>query len=450
MSISRSEFLYGSGLSSTPSTTLKTAVFAPIPRANVTSTMVVNPRDFAKSRNACFTSPIIKLIFQHFGDRLAHSLPFPRARLMQMDRVPFAFCASLLASVIGAHAQAPSGESIYKQRCSGCHDQPGSRIPPRQALQKMPALRILPAMNSGAMMTVAYPLRREERETVAAYLGTPGPEPGPKPEAFCKERAINLKQIPQFSWNGWSPTVDNARFQSADAARLSISQVRRLKLKWAFGLVGDISAYAQPTVIDGNIFLGSAAGVVYALRADTGCIEWTYQAGAPVREAVATAPVDHPHAVLFGDLTGTFYALEAETGRLLWKKRIEDHEAALLTGSPTVYNGNVYVGIASWEETRAINPAYPCCSFRGSVVALRVRDGGQIWKTYTINDAPHATGKTSTGTIRQGPSGAGIWSAPTIDPQRGLLYTTTGDNYSAPSTTTSDAVLALDLPTGRI
>ncbi len=366
-----------------------------------------------------------------------------------MDRVPFALCASLLVSMIAARAQAPSGEAIYKQRCSGCHDQPGSRIPPRQALQKMPALRILRAMNSGAMMTVAYPLRREERETVAAYLGTPGPEPGPKPEAFCKERAISLKQIPQFSWNGWSPTLDNARFQSNGQARLSLSQVRKLKLKWAFGLDGDISAYAQPTVIDGHIFMGSAAGMIYALDAAAGCIEWTYQAGGPVREAVATAPLGNKHAVLFGDLTGTFYALEAETGRLLWKKRIEEHEAALLTGSPVVYQGNVYQGVASWEETRAINPAYPCCSFRGSVVALRVRDGAQVWKTYTIDDGPHPTGKTSTGTIRQGPSGAGVWSAPTIDPKRGMLYLTTGDNYSAPSTTTSDAVLALDLATGR-
>jgi polyvinyl alcohol dehydrogenase (cytochrome) len=369
---------------------------------------------------------------------------------MLMDRVHPALCICLLASAITARAQSPSGEAIYKQRCSACHDQAGSRIPPREALQKMPALRILRAMNAGVMMTVAYPLRREEREAVAAYLGTPGPEPGPKPEAFCKERAISLKQIPAFSWNGWSPAPNNARFQSADAAGLSISQVRKLKLKWAFGLDGDISSYAQPTVVDGHIFMGSAAGVVYALQADSGCIDWTYQAGAPVREAVAIGLIGDRHVTLFGDLTGTFYALEAETGRLLWKKRIEDHEAALLTGSPTVYEGNVYVGVASWEETRAINPAYPCCSFRGSVVALRVRDGAQVWKTYTINDAPRTTGKTSTGTVRQGPSGAGIWSAPTIDPKRKMLYVTTGDNYSAPATITSDAVLGLDLASGRM
>jgi polyvinyl alcohol dehydrogenase (cytochrome) len=378
------------------------------------------------------------------------SLPTLHDSLVQMARVQITFGILLLAAAISAHAQAPSGEAIYKQSCSACHDQAGSRIPPREALQKMPALRILRAMNAGAMMTVAYPLRREEREAVATYLGTPGPEPGPKPEAFCKDRTINLSQSPKYSWNGWSPTPNNARFQSGAEAGLSISQVRKLKLKWAFGLDGDISSYAQPTAVDGHIFMGSAAGMVYALQAETGCIEWTYQAGAPVREAIAIAPLDSKHAVLFGDLTGTFYALEAETGQLLWKKRIEDHEAALLTGSPTVYQGNVYVGVASWEETRAINPAYPCCTFRGSVVALRVRDGTQIWKTYTISDTPHPTGKTSTGTLRQGPSGAGIWSAPTIDPKRKMLYVTTGDNYSAPATNTSDAVLGLDVATGRM
>src|SRR5579862_2944517 len=81
-----------------------------------------------------------------------------RDRLMQMDCVAFDLCVCLLAPVMAAHAQAPAGEAIYKQRCAACHDQSGSRIPPREALQKMPALRILRAMNSGAMMTVAYPL----------------------------------------------------------------------------------------------------------------------------------------------------------------------------------------------------------------------------------------------------------------------------------------------------
>jgi len=304
-------------------------------------------------------------------------------------------------------------------------------------------------MNSGAMLTIAYPLKRAEREAVAAYLGKAGPEPGP-PAAFCKDRTVKVDTGSKFSWNGWSPTVTNARFQSAATAGLSIDQVKRLKLKWAFAFEGDISAYAQPAVIGGQVFVGSASGAVQALNADTGCLEWVYQSAAPVRTAISVAPLGRRHAVLFGDLTGTFYAVEAETGKLLWKKKVEEHEAALLTGAATVFNGTVFVPVASWEETRSLNPEYACCTFRGSVVALRVRDGSQVWKTYTITEAPRELGKTSVGTPRWGPSGAGVWGAPTVDSSRKLLYVATGDNYSPPATALSDSVLALDLATGRV
>jgi polyvinyl alcohol dehydrogenase (cytochrome) len=154
--------------------------------------------------------------------------------------------------------------------------------------------------------------------------------------------------------------------------------------------------------------------------------------------------------LLFGDQTGWFYALQAETGSVLWKKRIEEHDAARLTGAPVVYKGNVFVPIASWEETRSLDPDYPCCTFRGSIVALRVRDGKQVWKSYTIGETPKVTGKTRRGTLQLGPSGAGVWSSPTLDPKRGVLYITTGDNYSSPATNTSDALMALDLSTGHI
>jgi polyvinyl alcohol dehydrogenase (cytochrome) len=83
------------------------------------------------------------------------------------------------------------------------------------------------------------------------------------------------------------------------------------------------------------------------------------------------------------------------------------------------------------------------------VTAVRVRDGSLVWKTYMV-DPPRKTGATATGTETFGPSGAGVWSTPTVDAARGVLYITTGDNYSHPATATSDAVMALDLKTGRI
>ena len=348
-----------------------------------------------------------------------------------------------LAVAAGAvQAQPISGEAIYQKRCALCHEQAKERIPPRSALQNMTSTRILRVMNSGAMMTIAYPLKRDEREAVAAYLGKAGPDAGPPAQAYCKDRNFKIDDAAKLQWNGWSPTSNNARF----AAGLSIDQVKRLKLKWAFAFDGDISSYAQPAVIGKQIFVGSASGMIYALNADSGCIYWTFQGDSPVRSAISVAPAGKNHVALFGDLNGAVYAVDAQSGKSIWKKKVEEHEAALLTGAVTVFNGIVYVPVASWEETRSINPEYPCCTFRGSVVALRVRDGAQVWKTYTISETPRETGKVP----RFGPSGAGIWGAPTVDAARKRLYVATGDNYSPPATTNSDAILALDLATGKI
>jgi polyvinyl alcohol dehydrogenase (cytochrome) len=338
---------------------------------------------------------------------------------------------------------------VYARRCASCHDQLNPRIPTKESLRKMPATRIVRALDTGAMMSVAFTMSRDERLAVAAHLGTSGVVAGPSPSAFCSERSIGLAASPAVAWNGWSPGTDNARFQSQAAAGLRVEQVRNLKLKWAFGFDGDASAFAQPTVLDGHVFVGSAGGVVHAMRADTGCLKWVFQANGPVRAALLAVPVNGRQALLFGDMTGWFYALDAETGRELWKVQLESHDSTRLTAAAAVHEGIVYVPVASWEETRAADPEYPCCSFRGSVVALRATDGSQVWKTYMV-DEPRETGKTERGTPRLSPSGVGIWATPTVDAARRRLYVTTGDNYSSPATDLSDAVIALDLASGRI
>jgi polyvinyl alcohol dehydrogenase (cytochrome) len=346
-------------------------------------------------------------------------------------------------------AAAASGEAVYQKRCSACHEQINPRIPHREALQKMPSARILRALDSGAMMAIAFTMPRDERIAVALYLGTSAPAAGPSPAAFCADRSVNLAGAPKSAWNGWSPGSSNARFQPGDAARLSIDQIRGLKLKWAFGFEGDVTAIAPPTVIDGQIFVGSASGLIHAMRAESGCLQWVFQANGPVRSSIVSAPDGGRHALLFGDMTGWFYAVRAETGKLLWKIQVETHDSTRLTGAPVTYNGTVYVPVASWEETRSSDPEYPCCTFRGSLVALRIRDGKRLWKIY-MTSVPKITGKNARGTPQLGPSGAGIWSAPTLDAKRGVLYVTTGDNYSSPATDSSDAVIAINLATGRI
>jgi len=364
-------------------------------------------------------------------------------------RVRSVVCMGLLLGSLNGARAAVSGEAVYGKRCAVCHEQVNPRIPHRETLQKMSASRILRSLDFGAMMSIAYPLNREEREAVAAYLGTAGKEAPPRPEAFCSDRKVRVADHSAFVWNGWSPGLMNTRYQPAEAAGLTIDQVRRLKLKWAFGFEGDVTAFAQPTVVDGQVFVGSAGGLVHALRAETGCLQWVFQARGPVRAAILAVPIGRRHTLLFGDQTGWFYWLEAETGRLRWEKKVEEHDTARLTGAPAAHDGTVYVPVASWEETRSSNPDYRCCSSRGSLVALRIRDGKLAWKTYTIPEA-RENGKDRNGVPGMGPSGASIWSAPTLDLKRNLIYVTSGDNFSAPATLTSDAVLALDLATGRI
>ena len=353
------------------------------------------------------------------------------------------FAVSLFLPSVSA---APvSGEAVYQQRCAGCHDSGSQRVPPREELKKFSVARILRTMDFGVMNNIASKLSQDEREAVAAYLGVPGDVGLPPATAYCSQHNVKLTGRGKTQWNGWSPNTTNTRYQSVDAAGLTFAEVPRLKLKWAYGFDGDIIAFSQPTILDGQLFVGSASGLVQALDAASGCIRWVFQATGPVRSALLAAPLGDKHAILFGDSIGWFYSIEAETGRLLWKKRPEPHEATRLTGAPLAYQGSVFIPVASWEESRTTNPEYPCCTFRGSVVALRIKDGSQIWKTYTIAEKPKQTGKNE-----WGPSGAGIWSAPTLDAKRGVLYVSTGDNYSTPATPLSDAVLALELATGKI
>ena len=364
-----------------------------------------------------------------------------------MPPLRFIIVSACLSAVLAA--QTPSGEEVYKQRCAGCHSQDNPRIPPRASLEKMPASHILRTLNYGAMLPVAYTMSMAEREAVAKYLGVAGGDAPMPASAFCRDRAVKIAANPKVQWNGWSPTAENWRYQTAEAAGLTLDGVKRLKLKWAFALAGDVTAFAPPTILDNDLFMGSASGMIHALDRDTGCVRWLYQADGPVRAAIVAVREGARYVLLFGDQTGWFYSLDAASGKLLWKKRMEDHDAARLTGAAVAYQGTVFVPVAGWEENRANDPKYVCCTMRGSVVALRIRDGSQVWKTY-MTDPPKQTGVSSEGTPTYGPSGAGIWSAPTLDRERGLLYAATGDNYSQPANELSDAVVALDLRTGKI
>jgi polyvinyl alcohol dehydrogenase (cytochrome) len=352
-------------------------------------------------------------------------------------------------------AFAQDGAALYKAHCASCHDSPAGRVPALSALRVMSPALVMSALETGVMKTQAAGLSAAEKYALVGYIAAPqNSKPAPLPaSAFCGAPAESLPDLSkQPRWTGWSIDANNTRYQDASAAGITAGDVPKLKLKWSFSLGDGIMARSQPSIAGGRVFVGSQAGTVYSLDARTGCIHWNFDAETGVRSGVAIgAPAGSASKPMayFGAGTNV-YALDAATGKLVWKAHVEDHFAATLTGTPLLRAGVLYVGVSSAEEAYSQAPTYECCTFRGSVVALDAATGKQIWKTYTIADAAQATKKNKSGAQLFGPSGAGVWSTPTFDERRDVLYVGTGDNYSDPPTRTSDAVVALDRKSGKI
>ena len=370
----------------------------------------------------------------------------------------------LLAALLSAQErrELPSAEAMYQQSCASCHDTGAGRAPQRQVLRAMSAEHVLEAMETGQMVYMAARWPRPGRRAIAEFITgkTLGSAPGTDtltPSAMCPPGSgdfINPLAGPR--WNGWAPNTSNARFQDASMAGLTAAQVPRLKLKWAFGYPGDIlaSANGAPAVVGNRIFVGGPGGIVYSLSAKTGCVYWSIETGSRVRAAITIGKIDTTsgsvYAAFFGDARTFTWAVNAATGKLLWKTKLDDTPGAGITGSPVFYEGKLYVPVRGNDEVFAIQPAFECCRFRGSLVALDAATGKQLWKTYTIDEEARPTTKNPKGAQSWGPSGAPIWTTPTIDEKLKTLYVTTGDNYSKPATKNSDAFMALDLNTGKI
>jgi len=361
--------------------------------------------------------------------------------------------ATLFLVPLAATAQDVDGPGLYKRLCASCHDTGLNRAPQRDALLTMTAERVLASMETGTMVTMANNRTAAERRALAEFLA--GKRLGtslnttPPAAAMCRTRNASFEPASGPRWTAWGGTSANTRFQDGQDARLSAADVPRLRLKWAFAFPGDLQSYGQATLAGGRIFVGSWGGKVYSLDASTGCVHWFFDAGAGVRSALAVAQVGTRTVAFFGDMAANVFALDASTGQLIWRTKVDDFHVARVSGSPTFHDGRLYVPVASGEEGAAAVPTYECCRFRGSLVSLDAATGKQIWKTFMIEE-PKPTRKNAAGAQLWGPSGVPVWATPAVDARRGALYVTTGNNYSDPTTSLSDAFVALDLASGKI
>ena len=358
---------------------------------------------------------------------------------------------SLAPTPVGT--QSPAGDEIFRARCASCHSgEPAARAPGRDALGSRTPQSVIESLVNGAMRVQGAQMTGAERRAVAEYLtGTAiGGDVVGASAGRCAARSPLRNDDAAPRWTGWSPSVVNTRFQPGDRAGLAPGDLPRLTLQWAFGFPDAASAWAQPTVFGGRVFVGSQNGTVYALDAQSGCIRWTFSAGGGVRTAITIGWRGPRSTAYFADTAANAYALDAESGERLWTRKVDDHPLARVTGTPTLFEDRLYVPVSSYEESQGADPGYGCCTFRGSLVALDAATGAVVWKTYMVSDAPAPRGRSSAGVQLWGPSGSSIWSAPTVDARRRTLYVATGNTYSGPPQPSSDAVVALDLATGRV
>jgi polyvinyl alcohol dehydrogenase (cytochrome) len=299
------------------------------------------------------------------------------------------------------------------------------------------------------------------------------------------------------SWSMSGQGITNWRYQSNET-QINATNAGSLKPAWAATLGGDISA--TPAVVDGVAYVPDWGGHLSAVDTQTGAVIWQKDvaalAGAVGRLKVdipsqtVVVDTDHPgvvsrtspavsgNTVVIGTQTmrstsgvdgARLVAVDKTTGNTLWVTRLDQHPLSIDSMSPTIYNGKIYVGVASIEENgidcNGPNDDAHVCYFRGSVKQVDLATGHVDWTTYTITSEQVAAGY----------SGAAVWgSSPAIDVKRGSVYITTGNNYSASVATSAcvdaattpeqifacetvngvgnyvDAIMSLDLSTGAI
>ena len=370
-----------------------------------------------------------------------------------------------------AASPAGTGAAVFQRVCAACHlsvvqtsnANPGkplqSKALPREILRNFPPGAIVNALTNGKMQAQGAALSVAERRAVAEYLtgkSLAGAQSASteKPNQCTQAQAMR-DPASGPAWNGWGDGPANERRQSKAQAGLTAADLSRLELKWSFGYANVSSARAQPTVAGGRLFVASDDGEVHALDPQSGCSYWVFKAKAGVSSSPMVgqykgAGGKNGFAVYFGDRKANAYAVDAQTGRLLWTRTVDDHKLAGITGSLTYFEGRVFVPVQGiGEEGQGATNKYPCCTFRGNVTALDANTGAVVWKTYTVAES-RPRGKTKDGVESFGPAGGGIWSAPTVDAKRGVLYVGTGNGYADPPQPMTDAIIAMALDTGAI
>lgn len=259
----------------------------------------------------------------------------------------------------------------------------------------------------------------------------------------CALASFGSLALAQGQWLNGGNDVRNTR--SSNDTTINVNNAAGLKVKWTFTTAGDVTA--TPTVDSGSVYAVDFGGSLYSIDAASGAANWSRNISSytnnPGGSFSRTSPVVYGNSLicadqgdfnpagvftgffpdsLFGDSTGktaSVFAVNKQTGALIWRSVVDEQPWSMITSTPIVYNGVIYVGSCSFEEAGGLLGPWFVETYRGSVIALDANTGQVLWRTYTVP---------------AGYAGGAVWgSTPAVDSGRNLLYVATGNNYRVPA-----------------
>lgn len=266
-----------------------------------------------------------------------------------------------------------------------------------------------------------------------------------------------LAAEPTDNWLTNGGSLANQRY--SPLTQIDDSNVGDLKGVWlthlrGSGVAAKYSAESQPLVYEGVIYVPTGADDVFAVSADTGKILWEHEAN--LDQEISTVCCGWTSRgvalgdgrVYIGQLDGKLVALDQKTGKVDWSTQVLAwQDGYTITSAPLYLDGKVITGVSGGEF-----------GIRGRVTAFDAATGKEIWRFYTI-PGPGEAGHDSwpqTGTAWQH-GGAPVWQTPSVDPELGLLYFSTGnagpDNNGsgrAGDNLYAASIVALEADTGKL
>ncbi len=355
-----------------------------------------------------------------------------------------------------AAVPAHPGEAVYKQFCATCHDQPaGTRAPTKDTLKQMGLQYITYALTNGKMKVQGASLSPDQRGHLINFLiGNKVTTDTWTAGMKCDAARLPVDLTGEATITNFGFDRNNTRSLNASQAGLTRAQLARMELAWSIGFPDATGMRSQGAVVGKNVFVPVAdAAAMYAFDIsipDKPCLQWIYNSpgGAPLRSSPAYGVVDGVPLLVFSGMDSTVHALDARTGMAVWTRTVGTYSFSTTTGVPSVLKDRVIVPVAQFEILYGGDNKIPCCNNHGYVLSLDPRTGAQQWRYDTM---PEATMQRDRGDGQplMGPSGAPIWNSPVVDETRGLIYFGTGESNSPPAHKNTDAIIAIDLKTGK-